>query len=151
MNIEEIRALWPFDTRPPREVQLAALAKGYGLEGFAYFMRQRLGKTWTAFAEFSMLRTQGDVDWFLVICPNSIKEQWKQDIEEVDEFIPVWIYDSAAKKKSYHYLEHNKNGGVFIINYESVKSFMDDKGWKIFNITRTYIVADESTKIKGMP
>ena len=111
-------------------------------------MRQRLGKTWTAFAEFSMLRTQGDVDWFLVICPNSIKEQWKQDIEEVDEFIPVWIYDSAAKKKSYHYLEHNKNGGVFIINYESVKSFMDDKGWKIFNITRTYIVADESTKIK---
>ena len=148
MNIEEIRAKWPFENKVPREVQLAALAKGYGLEGFAYFMRQRLGKTWTAFAEFSMLRAEGKVDWFFVIAPNSIKEQWKQDIEEVDEFIPICVYDSAAKKKAYYYLEHNKNGGVFIINYESVKSFMEDEGWQKFNQLRTYIVADESTKIK---
>ena len=139
---------WPFDNKIPREVQLAALSKSWGKGGFAFFMRQRLGKTWTAFAEFSMLRAEGKVDWFVVICPNSIKEQWKQDIEEVDEFIPVCVYESGNKKKSYYYLEHNKNGGVFIINYESVKTFMEDGGSQFLNHSRTYIVADESTKIK---
>lgn len=148
MNIEEVRSRWPFENKTPREVQLAALSKGYGKEGFAYFMRQRLGKTWTAFAEFSMLRAEGKVDWFFVIAPNSIKEQWKQDIEEVDEFIPICVYESFNKKKAYYYLEHNKNGGVFIINYESVKAFVEDGGSQFLNHSRTYIVADESTKIK---
>ena len=47
---------WPFETITAREVQLRALSKGFGKQGFAYFMRQRTGKTWTTYAEFVLLK-----------------------------------------------------------------------------------------------
>lgn len=143
-------SLWPFEIEP-REVQLEALAAGQGKPGFAYFMRQRLGKTWTTFAEFTNLRNEGKVDWMVVICPNSIKLQWREAIEDVNPFIPVRIYDSYYKAKTYQWFNKNKRGGVFIINYESLKPFMDQyftDDNKYFDTSRTYIVADESTKIK---
>lgn len=141
---------WPLDIEP-REVQLDALASGFGKKGFAYFLRQRLGKTWIAFAEFSLLREQGKVDWMVVICPNSIKQQWKDAIEEVNPYIPVRIYESCYKQKTIDWFKKNKKGGVFLINYESLKSFMEDfigDNNVYFDPTRTYLVADESTKIK---
>lgn len=138
---------WPFDIEP-REVQLEALAKSKGKEGFAFFMRQRLGKTWTCYAEYTKLRDAGKVDWFFLICPNSIKEQWKNAIEEVDEFTPICIYDAGQKARTERYFAKNKSGGVFIINYESVKTFVEAEGTLKFSPLRTYIVADESTKIK---
>lgn len=139
---------WPFPDKPAREVQLKALEKGYGNQGFAYFMRQRLGKTLTAFAEYTLLRAEGKVDWMMLICPNSLKTQWMEAIEEVDMFIPVKIYESSCKKDIKEFFRLNKRGGVLIINYESVKSFYQDEGWGMFNTLKTYICADESTKIK---
>lgn len=138
---------WPLAVTP-REVQLEALSKGFGKEGFAYFLRQRLGKTWLAYAEFVLLRQQDKVDWFFLICPNSLKDQWKEAITEVDEFIPLRIYESNNKAKTWHFFDKNKKGGVFIINYESVQSFLDSDGLLKFSPERTFIVADESTKIK---
>ena len=102
-----MRSRWPFQTEP-REVQLAALAKSWGKEGFAFFMRQRLGKTWTAYAEYTLLKEDNKVDWCFIICPNSLKEQWKQAIEEVDEYTPICIYDSAQKKKMAYFFNRNK-------------------------------------------
>lgn len=138
---------WPLDGIEPREVQLAALRKGYGRSGFAYFLRQRLGKTWLAFAEYTLLREENKVDWMVVICPNSIKRQWYEAVEEANEYIPVHIYSSQTKDRTRYWFEKNTVGGVFIINYESVKSFYDDGGWSKFNPLRTYLVADESTKM----
>lgn len=141
---------WPLQIEP-REVQLEALAAGLGQPGFGYFLRMRLGKTLLAFAEFSILKEQGKVDWMFVICPNSIKEQWKEQIELVDELMPVSIHESYYKKRTGHFFEHNKHGGVFIINYESMKAFMEDFSFDmdpIIDSTRVYLVADESTKIK---
>jgi hypothetical protein len=138
---------WPFSI-PPREVQERALAKGYDRPGFAYFMRQRLGKTLTAYAEYTLLRDEGKVDWMVVICPNSIKQQWQDAIEEVDLFTPICVYQSQQKKATERFFKVAKKGGVFIINYESVKAFMQDENWQKFNPLKTYLVADESTKIK---
>lgn len=138
---------WPLDGIEPREVQMAALKKGYGKHGFAYFLRQRLGKTWLAFAEFKLMREDNKVDWMVIICPNSIKKQWLDAIEEADDYIPVCVYSSQRKDKTEYFFEKNQLGGVFIINYESIKSFYDDNGWRKFNPLRTYLVADESTKI----
>lgn len=154
MTVQEIKAWdgsvikWPFDDKPAREVQLVALAKGYGREGFAYFMRQRLGKTWTAFAEYMLLRAEGKVDWCVIICPNSLKQQWLDAIEEVEPYLPIHIYESQSVKKAEYFFSKSKKGGVFIINYESLKAFMRNNLWQNINTLRTYIVADESTKIK---
>lgn len=127
---------------------MRALEKGYGKHGFAYFMRQRLGKTWTAYAEFYLLREQGLVDWCFIICPNTIKQQWLEAIEEVDPYTPICIFKSYNKKRMKDWFSKNKRGGVFIINYESMRAFMADGGWQQFNTLRTYLIGDETTKIK---
>ena len=150
METNNLKSLWPLEVEP-RDVQLEALAAGKDKPGFAYFMRQRLGKTWTAFAEYTNLRNEGKVDWMVVICPNSIKVQWKEAIEEVDSFIPIRIYEANQKAKTVRWFTRNQKGGVFIINYESMKAFMDNfvnDDNKYFIPERTYVCADESTKIK---
>lgn len=129
-------------------MQLEALAAAQDKPGFAFFMRQRLGKTWTAFAEFINLKDKELVDWMVVICPNTLKEQWKSAIEEADPYMPICIYESANKARIDWFLKKNKKGGVIIINYESMKAFMEAEYWNKFNTIRTYVCADESTKIK---
>ena len=138
---------WPLDTIEPREVQLAALRAGYGKPGYAYFLRQRLGKSWLAYAEYKLLKEEDLVDWIVIICPNPIKQQWHDAIEEVDPYAPVCIFSSQRKDITNYFFSKNKHGGAFIINYESIKAFYDDGGWNKFNPLRTYLVADESTKI----
>lgn len=138
---------WPLEGVAPRDVQLAALRAGYGKPGYAYFLRQRLGKTWLAYAEYKLLKEAGNVDWMFIICPNSIKKQWADAIEEVDICEPICVYSSQKKADTDYFFKKNKLGGVFIINYESVKSFYDDMGWAKFNPLRTYLAADESTKL----
>ncbi len=140
--------IWPFSHIEPREVQIEALHAAKNKTGFALFMRQRLGKTWTAFAEFINLRNAGEVDWMVIICPNTLKEQWKEAIEFADEFIPICIYESSAKAKTDYFFKKNRKGGVIIVNYESMRAFMAAEYWQRFNTIRTYVCADESTKIK---
>lgn len=66
----------------------------------------------------------------LIICPASIKEQWKQNILDVfpDETIAV-IYGSYSKHKIQEVMESN----IVIINYDILfpRGF-DDYGWKDF-------------------
>lgn len=138
---------WPFNNEP-REVQMRALAKGFKKPGFAYFMRQRLGKTWTAYAEFTLLRHEELVDWMVVICPNSVKSEWWKAIADVDLATNVYVYDSNRKKSFETFMKKCKRGGVIVINYESVPAFMKNNYYALFDTWRTYIVADESTKIK---
>lgn len=139
---------WPFQNIKPREVQIEALEKGFNSPGFAYFMRQRTGKTWTAYAEFCLLRKLNKVKWMVVICPNSLKQQWYDAIEEADILESICIYKSSNIKSVAHFFRVNKHGGVFILNYESVKPFMNMLGNFMLDLSKTYIVADESTKIK---
>jgi hypothetical protein len=139
---------WPFETITAREVQLRALSKGFGKQGFAYFMRQRTGKTWTTYAEFVLLKEYGEVDWLFIVCPNSLKQQWSSAVEEVDMFTPICIYDSSTKGRANYFFKKNKKGGVVIINYESVKTFLNSDLIKYVYPNRSFIVFDESTKIK---
>lgn len=111
-------------------------------------MRQRLGKTLTAYAEYKILKKKGEVMWMFIICNNSLKEQWRDAIEEVDEFEPLHVYSAARKDALDHFFATAKKGGVFIINYESMHAFMEAANWQKFNPLMTYLVADESTKIK---
>ena len=140
---------WPFASPPAREVQMEALRAGYGKPGFAYFLRQRLGKTWLAYAEFTLLRREKKCDWFFCICPNSLKYQWEEAIRQVDSATPVHVYAASKKAKYVDWIKRYRGkGGVIIINYESIKSFVANGYVADVETVRTYIVADESTKIK---
>jgi SNF2 family DNA or RNA helicase len=138
---------WPLETIQPRDVQLEAFQAGYGKPGFCYFMRQRLGKTYLAIAEYEALRKEGKVDWMVVICPNSLKGAWAESVEQANFFLPVHTYASQKKEAALHFFRTAKFG-VFIINFESANSFVKNGTHLRFNLSRTYIVADESTKIK---
>ncbi len=140
--------LWPFEHKPARDVQIEALEAGNGKPGFCYFVRQRLGKTLIAYAEFCNLRKLNFVDWMFIICPNSLKEQWRDAIEEADIFESIFVYDSQNKKKIDKYFHAGRTGGVVIINYESMRSFLEQNLFDKIDTLRTYCVADESTKIK---
>ena len=144
---------WPFENVEPREVQIEALKKGFGKTGFAYLMRQRTGKTWTAFAEYSILYKQDKVKWFILICPNSLKHQWRDAVWHVDPFTPLLIYTAQGKHKAAKFFENNKQGGVIIVNYESLATFNALMLNDLFTDFRkyfieAYIACDESTKIK---
>lgn len=138
---------WPLEAIEPRQVQLDALRAGYGKYGFAYYMRQRLGKTFTAYAEYKLLKESGLVDWMVVICPNTIKQAWADEIERVDEYEPIRIYNSQSKQKVDKWLTKNNYGGVLIINYESLHAFIREDQHRKINPLRTYLVADESIKL----
>jgi len=110
-------------------------------------MRQRLGKTLTAYAEFCMLREDRKVEWMIVICPNSLKGQWEAAIQEVDPIEPICVYNSARKDDEKYYFRKNKTGGILIINYESVRPYIESARPPV-DLNKVYLVADESTKIK---
>ena len=63
-------------------VQLEAIVRANGRRGFAYFMEMGLGKTLTVLTEFRVLRMCGEVDRLVVICPNSFKSGWADEIEK---------------------------------------------------------------------
>lgn len=142
---------WPFEHRPAREVQQRALERGYGKSGFAYFMRMRLGKTAVALAEFSLYRENGELDWLIVICPNSLKQQWQDECEQCGIMVPIHLYSSQRKSAAQKWFQKVRRygGGILCINYESVASFMDSYMHKQYNPERAMIVADESTNIKN--
>ena len=144
----ETDKIWPFPEKPARDVQIEALKAAEGKFGFCFFMRQRLGKTLTAYAEFTNLRNSNHVDWMFIICPNSLKEQWKDAIEEVNLFEHIFVYQSTNKSKAERFFHKKRTTGVIIINYESMKRFLEEGGWTKIDPLRTYCVADESTKIK---
>ena len=63
-------------------VQIAALEFADGKQGVGWFMEQGLGETLTALTEFSFLYQTGKVDRMIVICPNTFKKGWLDEIEK---------------------------------------------------------------------
>ena len=63
-------------------VQIAALEFAEGKQGVGFFIEQGCGKTLIALTEFSFLYQTGKVDRMIVICPNTFKKGWLDDIEK---------------------------------------------------------------------
>ncbi len=83
-----------------------------------------LGKTIQALAVMAHLendaKKSGRVFKGLVVCPASIRINWKREIERFTSFTTV----SLKGKDALNYLEDwNQNGGVAITSYESMKWF----------------------------
>lgn len=141
-------SIWPFEKKP-RDVQLAALETGLYSPGFAYFMRQRMGKTGTILADFEIARRNGDVDTLIVIAPNSLKGMWADAITREWQ-LPVtpYIYEASRKHTVPDYFKRHKQR-AFIINYESLSNFHSYETYKLYDPSRAMIVADQSTYIKN--
>ena len=124
-------------------VQLEAITRADGRRGYAYFMEMGLGKTLTVLTEFKVMQRCGAVDKLVVICPNSFKSGWADEIKKHGLGFSYHIYESSYSV--FNMIDIN----VMIMNYEAVRT---DKGREVleyFMRSDTYLALDESIKLKN--
>lgn len=91
------------------------LEAGSGLLGF----EQGLGKTLVAIESFRRLCSCGAADLMLVLCPNSLKRNWAQ---EIDRFAPGLSYEVIVGTARERRERLGKTAAaVVVINYESAR------------------------------
>jgi len=124
-------------------VQLEAIVRADGRRGYAYFMEMGLGKTLTVLTEFKVMQRCGAVDRLVVICPNSFKSGWADEIEKHGLGFSSAIYESGKSHNQFAFAD------VLIMNYEAART---DRGRALLEeVMRwdTYLALDESIKLKN--
>ena len=132
-------------------VQIAALDFAAGKRGVGWFLEQGLGKTLCALEEFSCLWGMSQADRMIVVCPNSFKTGWVDEIEKHGYSFHTHIYRSIKKAAASNFV----NGPhavppIFILNYEALRlPNVQLAMMKWAARGKTYFVIDESIQIKG--
>ncbi len=131
------------------EVQNKALKAASGKRGFAYYMEMGLGKTLTALTEFTQLVKDGEATRLVVVCPNSFKAGWVDEIKKHGMEVHPHMFESGSMYNE-HFLNivFNKPP-VLIINYEAIRS-VETQAYitKFVTGRKAMIVLDESVQIK---
>ena len=135
-------------------VQLAALSFSEGKKGVGWFLEQGIGKTlYCAITEFSFLFQTGKVDRMIVVCPNTFKRGWVDEIEKHDFRFDVHVWQSIKKADAANFLNlyhHSKGPPIIIVNYEAVRMLGVLRALRIWAARgRVYLSIDESIAIKG--
>jgi SNF2 family DNA or RNA helicase len=108
--------------------------------GALLFDEQGLGKTLSTLAAFSALRGEGAVKKLLVICPNSLKYVWR---DEITRFFPEWRVSVAAGYKGRRRQSYAQDTDVYVTNYEAARSDFTDLRL-LLRRAPTVLVCDES-------
>ena len=138
-------------------VQLAALKFAEGKPGVGWFMEQGLGKTLTALAEFDGLVKRNKADRMIVICPNTFKKGWHDEVVKHGFDFDVHVFRSSKRpdasefcSRSHFDMHERFHPPVMIVNYEAVRLKTVLSGLiKWARRGKTYLVIDESIQIKG--
>lgn len=123
-------------------VQLEARKRAAERTGYAYFMEQGLGKTGTTITEFLDELEAKRVDFLFVICPNSLKSTWEEEIKEWTSELTVKTWPEYDPRKS------RDQPHVFLMNYEALIQSGFEAAMRFLQSGRVMIVLDESHKIK---
>lgn len=150
----------PFKTEPFMH-QRQALSLGASQLVFAYLMDQGTGKTWTLLQDMAINYRNAIIDAVIVVCPNSIKQQWAEQIEQhlpddVPRNVGIWtsVPNAAQKRENAEWIESFQNNEQtlhwFIVNVEALgMARCEEFLAQIAKQSHCAIVVDESTKIKN--
>jgi len=132
------------------KVQEKALVNGHDRPGFAYYMEMGLGKTLTALTEFQILVEAKQATRMVVICPNSFKAGWVDEIKKHELELHPFIFESGNDWYNEHFLKTDfKMPPVLIVNYEAIRSVaVQDYITRFVRGRAAMIVLDESIQIK---
>ena len=134
-------------------VQLVALEFAQGKKGVGFFLEQGLGKTLIALSEFSFMQSKGEADRMIVVCPNTFKRGWVDEIEKHGFQFDVHIWRSNKKVDAANFLNlgyHPKGPPVLIINYDAARMPGVIRALQIWAARgKAYLAVDESIQIKG--
>ena len=132
-------------------VQVAALDFARDKRGVGWFMEQGLGKTLCALAEFSWYEKLGQADRMIVVCPNTFKRGWVDELEKHGFTFAEHIFQSSKKEKAGLFVNtvHNRPP-LFILNYEALRMPAVLKAVSTWaSRGKTYFAIDESIQIKS--
>jgi SNF2 family DNA or RNA helicase len=134
------------------KVQRAARKAGHGKPGFAYYCEMGLGKTLTALTEFVDLTEslpEPEVTRMVVVCPNSFKSGWVDEIKKHDIRVHPHIFESGSMYNGHFLSITFEKPPVLIVNYEAIRSVETQAYIGKFVAGRNaMIVLDESVQIK---
>jgi SNF2 family DNA or RNA helicase len=131
-------------------VQSRALETSLGKAGFAYYMEMGLGKTLTALVEFDTLVKAKAATRLVVICPNSFKAGWEDEIKKHEIEVEPFIFESGSDWVNDMFLRRQfDKPPVLIVNYEAIRKPDTFEYIRRFISGRqAMIVLDESVQIK---
>ena len=132
-------------------VQIEAIKFSWGKRGIGFNLEQGLGKTLVALTEFSFLQSKSKVDRMIVICPNTFKRGWLDEIEKHGFDFDVHIWQSSKKTAAADWLNgRHAKPPVLIINYDAARMPGVLRALQIWaSRGKAYLAIDESIQIKG--
>ena len=151
---------WNFKTQP-FDHQRTALEMAMERDAFGYLMDQGTGKTWTAINDMGYQWRKNRIGTVIVACPNSIKEQWAEQIaqhmpEDIQTNVGIWVSQPNAEQKRamqtwVHNFEDDDPGLHFmIVNVEALgMPRCEDFLSEIAQSSACAMIIDESTRIKN--
>lgn len=142
---------YPFKRRP-RDKQMEALTKVYGLHAFALFMDMRTGKTKVLIDLASALRMEGKIDRVILICPLTLRKNWMREFGKDAPFpVDAYLLDSSKPKEFERWLTTPHDFKWLLVGVESLAAGNAYKMVERFAISSTKVLTaiDESSKIKS--
>lgn len=129
-------------------VQIAALEASDGHAGFGYFMEMGLGKSLTTLADFQRLVHRGEVTRLVVVCPNSFKSGWVDEINKHEIPVTPHIFISGGENNAF--LNRTFDAPpILIVNYEAIRRpNTQDEIIRFASKKPSMIVFDESIQLK---
>jgi SNF2 family DNA or RNA helicase len=126
---------------------------------YALFMEMGCGKTKVLIDGISILFDNGKINQLLVVCPNGIKYNWREELEKhlaehIDYDVHVW--EGAKTKKEQNEIKKvlfatDQKLKILIMNIDSViTKFGSSVAEKFTLVDKTLMCIDESTIIKNM-
>jgi SNF2 family DNA or RNA helicase len=103
-----------------------------------------LGKSYQAIAIALLKKKYFNFSKTLIVCPASVKSQWKGEIEKFSKAKAIMIEGSMAERAN-QYLNSDNDVYFYITNYESVRR-------DILNINKlefNFVILDEGQRIKN--
>jgi SNF2 family DNA or RNA helicase len=145
-----------FKTKPFKH-QLKALEQSWNRQAWAWFMEMGTGKTKVCIDNIAILYDKGKIDRALVIAPNGIKRNWRNELsihmpDHVEYRVAVW--SASPKKKEKEELDQlsviSEQLSVLIMNIEALSTPRGVDFARSFIFSGScFMVIDESTTIKN--
>ena len=110
----------------------------------ALFDEQGLGKSKQLLDAISAAKSSGDIDGALIVCPNTIKATWGEEIERFTE-LPYALF--GAGKKARRLAFQSLKATFYVINYEAITAEVASLK-ALLRFKRFALVLDESHRIK---
>lgn len=150
-KLDSFPVYYPFKRRP-RDKQMEAITKTYGLNAFALFMDMRTGKTKVLIDIASALRMEGKIDRVLLICPLNLRRNWLRELEKDCPFpVDAHLLESDKPKQFEKWLTTKHDFKWLLVGVESLAAGKAIDLATRFAISSTKVLAavDESSTIKN--